>query len=121
MRLEPASELHEHPKLKLVVLLHDFEQLDPIVVQDLFYICRFVASTLCRVVLYAKLIPQSSRSSSTIGLYPIFIFSILAVIFAYCLPSVNTSSPPCSQFCRSLGSQSLGRSFTEGICDLIES
>ena len=27
---------------KLVVLLHDFEQFDPNVVQDLFYICRFV-------------------------------------------------------------------------------
>lgn len=34
-----VHELHEHAKLKLVVLLHDFEQLDPIVVQDLFYIC----------------------------------------------------------------------------------
>ena len=40
--VETASDLSGRAQLKLVVLLHDFEQLDPVVVKDVFYICRFV-------------------------------------------------------------------------------
>jgi len=36
VRLEPGTPP------QLVVLLHDFEQFDPVVIQDLFYICRYV-------------------------------------------------------------------------------
>jgi len=41
------SELQEGFHLKLVVILHDFEQFDPLVIQDMFSISRSVFSISC--------------------------------------------------------------------------
>ena len=41
------TELQERSHLKLVVILHDFEQFDPLVIQDLFGISRSAFSIPC--------------------------------------------------------------------------
>lgn len=40
--------------MQLVVLMHDFEQFEPRVVQDLFYICRYAATVSLRPTLTTK-------------------------------------------------------------------
>jgi origin recognition complex subunit 3 len=49
LKIYTASNTESTPKL--VVVLHNFEQFDPNVVQDMLYICRFVHSLTFSAIL----------------------------------------------------------------------